>query len=139
MCNWQNTVIKQAGGSRRIPIDAQVIQDACTIIYRQAQTGEPIIYTDLMNQLKQLGYRKINRGTIDGIVGEVSNQVSQLTNPSVYPSAIVVRGGSNQPGPGFWGLNSGTNPPNRVTQNQRRIQLDQHQQHVFNLNWACNC
>lgn len=138
MCNWQNIIIQQKNG-RRILINSQTIQDACAVIYRQAQIGKLATYTDLMIQLKQLGHRRINRGTIGGIIGEVSNQVAQLINPSVYPSAIVVRAGSNQPGDGFWGLNMGANPPHRVPQARRQTQLKQFQQDVFNLSWSCNC
>lgn len=137
MCNWQ--VINFPYGIGRIQIPAQVIQDACRIIWQAAQRRQTITYADLMNQLKRLGHQKINRGTIGKIVGEVSNQVSQVTNPSIYPSAIVVSGGTNQPGHGFWGLNMGTNPPSGVHSNQRRNALQQYQNDVFSRPWSCNC
>lgn len=118
---------------------AQVFKDACEIIKQAARRRQFITYTDVMNQLKARGHAKINRGTIGAIVGEVSNQVAQNTNPSVYPSSIVVRKGTNRPGNGFWGLTMGTNPPSRVSTHQRRIALQQYQNDVFNRNWNCNC
>ena len=135
MCNWRDISV------RGIHIDAQTIQDACRIIHRTAQKHKTITYTDLMDGLKQLRHRGINRGTIGSIVGEVSIQVSQLTNPSIYPSAIVVRRDTNQPGKGFWGLNTGSNPPDIAPQNQRQNSLQQYQQNVFNyVNlWNCDC
>ena len=92
-----------------------------------------------MSQLKGIGHAKINRGTIGAILGEVSNQVAQNTNPSVYPSSIVVRKGTNQPGNGFWGVNMGTNPPSIAPNAQRRIALQQYQRDTFNRNWKCGC
>ena len=89
--------------------------------------------------LKQKGYEKINRGTIGHIVGEVRNQVSHVTNPSVYPSAIVVRRDTNQPGKGFWGLDEGSNPPSEVPQNQQKQMLQKYQNDVFGRPWNCNC
>jgi hypothetical protein len=92
-----------------------------------------------MDRLKSLGCPKINRGTIGRIVGEVSVQVSQMINPSIYPSAIVVRKDTGRPGDGFWEVNTGTNPPSNVPPNNRRGALQQYQNDVFNRNWSCNC
>lgn len=137
MCNWQN--INPPYGKGRIQINAQVIRDACDVIRQAAQNGQTIIYTDLMKRLKHREHEKTNRGTIGHIAGEVSNQVAQVTNPSVYPSAIVVRSDTNQPGDGFWGLNMGTSPPSKVYHNQRVQMLQQYQNGVFNRPWSCNC
>ena len=137
MCNWQD--IEFPYGIGRIQIDARTIQAACEIIFGVAQKSQTISYTEVMNELKSLGCPKINRGTIGHIVGEVSVQVSQITNPSIYPSAIVVRSGTNQPGDGFWGVNTGTNPPSGVPRNNRRNALQQYQNDVFNRLWGCKC
>ncbi|MFC2068676.1 hypothetical protein ACFLTP_06670 [Chloroflexota bacterium] len=139
MCKWKDIIIIQAKGKRRIPIKATVMQHACSIIHTEAELGRTIAYTNIMNCLKNQGHKKIYRGTIGNIVGEVSNQVSQITNPSIYPSAIVVRKGTKQAGPGFWNLHRGTAPPNSVTKNHRRKQMNQYQQDVFMFDWDCNC
>lgn len=123
----------------RITISAGTISDACKIIRQAAQMRQLITYTDVMNQLKAMGYGKINRATIGAIVGEVSNQVAQITSPSMYPSAIVIRKGTNQPGDGFWGLKRGTNPPSNVPRENRRHVINQYQQDVFSRNWNCDC
>jgi hypothetical protein len=138
MCDWHDI---SAGKVRKIRIDAQAIQDACKIIHQAAQKREMLTYTDLMIQLKHLGHRGINRGTVGSIVGEVSIQVSQLTNPSIYPSAIVMRKDSNQPGRGFWDLDTGNNPPEKVPPNQRENQLNEYRRNVFNRLslWSCDC
>jgi len=137
MCNWQDINFPYARGN--IQINAQVIHAACQIIWQAAQRKEIITYNEVMNQLKHLGHERINRGTIGPIVGEVSDQVSQVTNPSVYPSAIVVRIGTNQPGIGFWSLDEGTNPPSDVPTNQQQGALEQYQQDAFNRPWSCSC
>jgi hypothetical protein len=98
-----------------------------------------IFYSDVEKELKRLGHRKINRGTIGDIVGEVSIQVSQVTNPSIYPSAIVVHKGDKSIGVGFWGIDTGTNPPCKVSPNQQKDALLQYQNDVFNKPWNCNC
>jgi len=141
MCNWEDKVVtKGKTRKRKIPIPAGVFSDACRIIRQRAQEKQgPIRYKDLENELKNLGHRKIYRGTIGDIVGEVSIQVSQVTNPSIYPSAIVVRKDTNQVGIGFWGLHTGTNRPLEVSQNQRRNKLREYQNDVFNRPWNCNC
>ena len=137
MCKWQDITFRYGIG--RIQIPAKVISDACKIIRQMAQKRRVVTYSELMNQLKNLGHRKINRGTIGKIVGEVSNQVSRVTNPSIYPSAIVVRKDTNQPGNGFWGLEEGTNPPSRVPPDQRRNVIRNYQNDVFSKSWNCNC
>jgi len=143
MCKWEEIIIEQAIGERRIPrripISNKAVEDACTIIHRQAQAHETIVYSDLMNRLKQLQHRRITRGTIGGIVGGVSSQVSKITNPSVYPSAIVVRKDTGEPGDGFWKLDMGGNPPSKVTFSLREGQRNQYKKDVFKLNWSCNC
>jgi hypothetical protein len=123
----------------KIQINARVIRDACDIIRQRAQNRQTITYTDLMVELKHKDHRKMNRRTIGHIVGEVSTQVAQVTDPSIYPSAIVVRKDTNQPGKGFWGLDMGTNPPEKVPNNQRDLTLQQYQNDVFNKPWSCNC
>jgi hypothetical protein len=135
MCDWQDISV------RKIRIDAQTIQDACKIIHKAAQKKETIVYRVLEDQLKQLGHRGINRGTVGNIVGEVSVRVSQLTNPSIYPSAIVIRKDTCKPGKGFWEINEGTNPPDKVPLNQRENELQEYQQNVFNgvSLWSCDC
>lgn len=134
MCNWQDIEFPYARG--RIQIAAQTIQAACETIFRAAQRRQTISYTEVMNELKRLGCPKINRGTIGSIVGEVSIQVSQITKPSIYPSAIVVRSGTYQPGEGFWGVDTGTHPPSRVAHNNRGNALQQYQNDVFNRPWG---
>jgi hypothetical protein len=141
MCNWQDIVAIKKGKKRiqKIPLPARVFSDACRIIHQRAQEKRRIYYKDLENELKSFGHRKIYRGTIGDIVGEVSVQVSQLTNPSIYPSAIVVRMDTNRVGVGFWGVDRGTNPPSEVPQNQRQNKLQQYQNDAFNRPWNCNC
>ncbi len=137
MCNWRDITFRYGRGQITIPAD--VIRDACQIIWESAKRRQFITYTQLMSRLKALGYKRINRGTIGAIVGEVSNQVAQNTNPSIYPSAIVVRKGANKPGSGFWGLNMGTNPPSGIPSGQRNLAIQQYQNDVFTGNWNCNC
>lgn len=137
MCNWQDKNFSYARG--RIQISANVIRDACEIIRRVATNRQTIIYSDLMEQLKQNGHEKINRGTIGHIVGEVSVQVSLITNPSIYPSSIVVRADTNKPGDGFWGIDTGTAPPENVPLEQRQYILQRYQRDVFDRPWNCNC
>ena len=137
MCNWQNIAFPYARG--RIRIDAQTIQAACEIIFHAAQKGQTISYTEVMDELRRLGCSKINRGTIGSTVGEVSVQVSQITKPSIYPSAIVVRNSTSQPGEGFWGVNTGTNPPSSVVRINRQKALQQYQHDEFNRPWGCKC
>ena len=137
MCDWQDINISYGEG--RIQINARVISDACDLIRQRAQDRQTITYSDLMNQLKDKGHGKINRGTIGHIVGEVSNQIAQVTDPSVYPSAIVVRKDTDQPGEGFWGLDMGMNPPEKVPFDHRVQTLQQYQNDVFNRVWSCNC
>ncbi len=137
MCNWQDIIFPYARG--KIRISADTIRDACEIIRQAAQKKRYITYTELMDSLKDKGHRKINRGTIGKIVGEVSTQISQVTSPSVYPSAIVVNKNTSRTGHGFWGLDAGTAPPSEVPPNQRTQMLRQYQNDVFNRNWSCDC
>lgn len=92
-----------------------------------------------MCELKKLNHHAINRGTIGAIVGEVSMQVSESTKPSVYPSAIVIRKDTDEPGEGFWGLDSGTHPPDKVARSDRKSRLSEYQQKIFNNSWGCDC
>lgn len=133
MSVWEDKTFPYARG--KIKIDGQVFNDAYKIILQVSQKKQRITYTDIMNQLKQQGHKKINRGTIGPIIGEVSIKVSQSTSPSVYPSAIVVQSITKQPGDYFWGINTGTNPPNGIPFLQRHNVLKQYQQDVFNSNW----
>jgi hypothetical protein len=138
MCNWQDKVVIKGDG-RRIALPYDVFQDACKIIWQSAQQKRLIYYSDIEKQLKRLGHRKINRGTIGDIVGEVSIQVSQVTSPSIYPSAIVVHKGDKNVGIGFWEVDTGTNPPSKVPPNQQKEALLRYQNDVFNKPWDCNC
>jgi hypothetical protein len=135
MCDWQDVSV------RKIRIDAQTVRDTCKIIHQMAQKKEKIIYTDLMSELKRLGHHGTNRGTIGTVVGEVSARVSQLTSPSSYPSAIVIRKDRQQPGKGFWELDEGTNPPNKIAPSLRQSQLEEYQHEVFDSVslWNCDC
>jgi len=134
MCDWQDVNVRG-----RI-FSAKVIRDACEIIRQTAQKGELIYYSDLIKRLKQLGHKHIDRFVIGDIVGEVSIQVSRLTAPSIYPSAIVVRKDTKEPGDGFWGLDTGTNPPNKLPPHQKRNGLEQYQRDVWQVNkWSCAC
>jgi len=137
MCNWQDIEFPYARG--RIRISAQTTQAACEIIFRATQRRQTISYTGVENELKRLGCPKINRGTIGHIVGEVSVQVSQITNPSIYPSSIVVRVETDQPGDKFWDNNTGTHPPSGVPCDNRRDALQQYRNDVFNRPWGCKC
>lgn len=133
MYDWQDRIFRYARG--RIEIPAEVFRDAYIIIKEAAQRRQMISYSEVENQLKDLGHRKINRGTIGGIVGEVSLQVSQEITPSIYPSAIVVHKGTDKPGDGFWSLDKGTNPPSEVSPEQRQEALSRYQNDVFNRFW----
>jgi len=137
MCEWQDIYFRYAEG--KIRIGARVIRDACDIIWKRAQNRQTITYADLMNLLKDRGHEKINRGTIGHIVGEVSSRIAQFTNPSIYPSAIVVRKDTNQPGRDFWGLDTGNNPPSQVAPDQRAQMLQKYQSEIFSMSWSCNC
>ena len=135
MCMWCDRIIPYASGYLRIP--AIVIRDACYIIKEAAENRRYICYSELMEKLKAMGHRKINRGTIGWIVGEVSNKIAINTNPSIYPSAIVVRKGTQSPGSGFWTLKVGTDPPSKVSSSRRRYALLRYQHAVFMSNWKC--
>lgn len=137
MCNWKDINFPYARG--KIQISAQTIQAACEIIFQASQRRQTISYTEVKDELQHRGHRKINRDTIGTIVGKVSIQVSQITNPSIYPSSIVVRKGTSQPGDGFWDLDTGTNPPTGVPRNNRNNSLQQYQEDVFNRPWGCRC
>ena len=137
MCKWQSITISDKGG--KIPIPAQVFQDACEIILQAAQNKQTITYTEIMDQLKKSGHRKISRRTIGKILGEVNDQVSQNTNPSIYPSAIVILSGGNRPGGNFWGVSTGTNPPSGVVPSNRTKTLQRYRNDIFNKHWSCNC
>ena len=89
MYNWEDRVFRYGRG--KIMISAETFRDTYRIIKESARNGNYIYYSEVMDKLKRLGHRKINRGTIGGIVGEVSIMVANSTNPSVYPSAIVVK------------------------------------------------
>jgi len=129
MYNWEDRVFRYGRG--KIMISAETFRDTYRIIKESARNGNYIYYSEVMDKLKRLGHRKINRGTIGGIVGEVSIMVANSTNPSVYPSAIVVKKNSIEPGKGFWGLDRGTNPPSMVPPDKRREALSEYQETVF--------
>lgn len=130
MCDWRD-INPSYGRHGRILLNARTISGACDIIRKTAQQRQTIVYSDLMNQLKDKGHRKISRRTIGLILGEVCNQVAQATDPSIYPSVIVVRKDTKKPGKGFWGLYVGANPPGKVPHDQRGKTLQQYQKDVF--------
>jgi hypothetical protein len=132
LVDWKDTTFDYGKG--KIQILGVTFQDACDIIQEVSKKKTCIAYSDVINQLKQHGHRKISRRTIGTIVGEVSIQVSGVTNPSVYPSSVVIRKDSGAPGEGFWGVDTGTLPPNKVPENQRKVALQQYQKNVFD--WA---
>lgn len=129
MFDWEDRVFRF--GRRKITIPAETFRDAYRIIKESAQNGKYICYSEIMDRLKNLGHQKINRGTIGGIVGEVSIKVASSTNPSVYPSAIVVNKNTTKPGKGFWGLDRGTDPPSMVPPDKRQKALRTYQETVF--------
>lgn len=143
MCNWQDKVVDKGKTKtiiRKIP--EQVFSDACRIIHQMAQERRVICYSDLEYRLKNEGHGIVSRLIIGDIVGEVSIQVSQVTNPSIYPSAIVVHKNAKTVGEGFWGIDTGTNPPSkyqRLSQKQKENLLQQYRNDVFNRLWNCNC
>ena len=129
MCNWQNRISPYGIGN--IQLNADVFADACNIIFQASRQRNKITYSDLMSQLRQLNHRKIFRGTIGIILDEVNLQVSSITNPSIYPSAIVVHRGTTEPGPGFWNVACGLKPPVGIAANRRSVQLQQYQNFPF--------
>ena len=131
MVDWKDTTFDY--GTGKIQISGVTLQDTCDIIQEASKKEEKIVYSDIMNQLKR-GHKKISRRTIGLIVGEVSIQVSAITNPSVYPSSVVIRKDLGVPGKGFWGVDTGTLPPNKVPENQRKVALQQYQKNTFD--WA---
>jgi hypothetical protein len=137
MCKWQSITFFHETGQITIP--AQVLEDACGIIFKVAQNKQTIAYADVISQLQNMGHQGISKGTINEILAEVNNQISQNTTPSIYPSSIVIQSGGNQPGKLFWRVSTGTNPPSSVLSNQRRRALHQYQNDVFNRHWDCNC
>lgn len=103
------------------------------------ERGEIIFYSDLIKQLEQLGHGGIDRFVIGGIVGGKYQSIS-INDPSIYPSAIVVRKDTMQPGKGFWGIDTGTDPPNKVPINQRQSKLKNYQQASWQVQkWSCDC
>jgi len=132
LVDWKDTTFDY--GTGKIQISGVTLQDTCDIIQESSKKEKKILYSNIMNQLKQRGHKKISRRTIGAIVGEVSIQVSAITNPSVYPSSVVIRKDSGVPGEGFWGVDSGTFPPNKVPKNQQKVALRQYQKNVFD--WA---
>lgn len=119
MVNWKIQDFYNKWGAK-ITIPAATFEDACSIIRKRAKIGKCIAYSELMTELKKKNHRKINRGTIGSIVGEVSDQISLTTNPSVYPSSIVVHKGTKDTGKGFWTLGEGTLPPNTISVDLRK-------------------
>jgi hypothetical protein len=119
MCNWHD--IQFCYGNGIVKISGKVIQDTCNIIYKAAQQKKMLTYTDVMRQLKQLRHSKINIAIIGEIVGAVSIQLSESTTPSIYPSALVVKKDTRQPGESFWKVHSGTNPPALISKDKREL------------------
>jgi hypothetical protein len=134
MINWTDQDFYNKRGAKTT-ISAATFREACHFIRQHAKTGNFLPYSELMNKLKKSGYRKIHRGTIGSIVGEVSDQVSLTTNPSVYPSAIIVHKGTEDTGKGFWALEEGTLPPKSIPVELRKKALGQYQKDVFDKIW----
>ena len=130
MVKWIDKDLINKRGAKTT-IEAATFQDAYNIIREQAKAREVIPYSKLEDKLKTNGHRKIHRGTIGGIVGEVSDQISLVTSPSVYPSSIVVHKGTKDTGDGFWTLENGTLPPSTIPVDLRKKQLDEYQKNVF--------
>lgn len=134
LVNWIDRDFRDKRGAETM-IEAATFQDTYNILKKQAKARERIPYSELMTELKKNNHRRISRKTIGSIVGEVSDQISLRTKPSVYPSSIVVLKGTNITGKGFWDLGEGTLPPNAVQVTLRGKALDQYQKDVFNKDW----
>ncbi len=133
MCEWSDRRdVPMGSGKTTLP--KELFEDACEIIKNAAKHKRCITYTELMESLKKMEHSKINRQTIGYIVGEVSNVVSERTNPSVYPSSIVIRKDTGKPGIGFWNLEKGTHPPSKNSKTLKDYQDD-----VFLEKWDCKC
>jgi hypothetical protein len=130
LVNWKDQDFYDKRGAKTT-IQAATFQDAYNIIRECAKARKMIPYSDLMIELKKNNCRKINRKTIGNIVGEVSDQVSLTTKPSVYPSSIVVHKGTKETGKGFWNLDEGTLAPKTIRVDLRKKSLDQYQKDVF--------
>lgn len=134
MVVWKNRVFDYASGGK-ILISAAVFKDAYDIIREHAKKKSVVAYSDLMDKLKKRNHTKINRGTIGSIIGEISNQISLITKPSIYPSSIVVHKGSTNTGIGFWALKKGTMPPSKIPIKNRKMALSTYQRDVFQKPW----
>ncbi|MCX8173440.1 MAG: hypothetical protein N3F63_02360 [Thermoplasmata archaeon] len=141
MCNWEDICI---GKNAVIPAD--VLRTTCEILQEVAKQRRTIAYGELIDLLKEKYVaniyisRYINRFTIGRILDEVNKQVANTTNPSIYPSSIVVTKDTGKPGDGFWEVQYGTQPPARVQQQNRVDALTKYQQAVFDVSkWSCNC
>jgi len=135
MIAWETQEFVSKSG-RRIIIDGVTLKDAYNILNNWVKSNDqPIAYSVLMAKLKENGHPKIYRGSIGHIVGHVSDQVSEVTNPSIYPSSIVVHKGTWNTGDEFWTLEGGTLPPNKVIKANRKAQLSMYQNDVFKRTW----
>ena len=132
LIDWKDTTFDYGKG--KIKISGATIGDAYKIILKYAKKRSKIHYSVIINELKRLGHTKISRRTIGSIVGDVSIQISRVTDPSIYPSSIVVRKDHDTPGEGFWGVDSGKSPPSDVKTKQQKIKLQEYQKNVFD--WA---
>jgi hypothetical protein len=126
---WKDTTFEYDKGEIQIP--GITIGDAYDIILVYAKRKSCVYYSDVINELKRRGHKKISRRTIGSIVGEVSIQISLATNPSIYPSSIVVRKDTENPGEGFWGVDTGTSPPSSVPLKERSVRLKRYQNDLF--------
>ncbi len=97
---WRDRVLSNRTG--QIPVPATTFEMTCSIIRENAKKRQFIAYSELMDELKLRKQRKIQRGIIGFILDEVNQQVSANTNPSIYPTSIVVHKGTKNPGVGFW-------------------------------------
>lgn len=135
MITWETREFVSKKG-RRIIIDGATLKDAYDILKNWVKANDnPIAYSKLMDKLKEKNHPKIYRGSIGHIVGHVSDKVSVITNPSIYPSSIVVHKGTWITGDGFWDLEEGTLPPNKVPIKNRRAALSSYQRDVFEKTW----
>jgi len=153
-CRWQDKLIN----GKVIP--AKVFKAICNIIFQSAVEGKTIEYGEITNIInKQFPDVKIDNHTDMGhILGEINDQVAKATetskeNPtSIYPSSIVVKKdypsivvkkGEGKPGKGFWGVNSGDNPPSEFkdkSEDEQEKALKKYRKNVFDTSkWDCEC
>ena len=143
MCKWKDKTI----GKKTIP--AEAFEAICNIILESAKQRNPITYKEITEEIKKKQFNNIiiSRKELGYILGEINNQVAEKTHnllgKSIYPTAIVVKTGTRTPSTGFWGVNSGDNPPSKkviTDKKEQRKVLEEYQCDVFDISkWDCNC